>query len=134
MVCVVFRGGKTLDGVISGVFSPGGITEGVAGLIRESKHYGQVRVIILDEKGLPSSSCLDVQLIHEELGLPVIYLHRGDDFDPRFMTRWGNRVVEPYGLTEGTVKRILDLVLDEGGSLLRVAHLIARNLDLIHNV
>ena len=134
MVCVVFRGGKTLDGVISGVFSPSGITKGVAGLVRESKHYGQVRVIILDEEGLPSSSCLDVQLIHEELGLPVIYLRRGDGFDPRFMTRWRNRVIEPYGLTEGTIRRILDLVLDEGVGLLSVAHLIARNLDLMHNV
>ena len=104
------------------------------GLVRESKHYGQVRVIILDEETLPSSSCLDVRLIYEELGVPVIYLHLGDDFDPRFMTRWRNRVIEPYGLTEGTVERILNLVFDEGVGMLRVAHLIAGNLDLMHNV
>ena len=134
MVCVVFRGGKTLDGVLSGVFSWDDITEGVVGLVRESKHYGQVRVIILDEETLPSSSRLDVRLIYEELGLPVIYFHRGDGFDPRFMTRWRNRVVEPYGLTEGTVERILNLVFDEGVGVLRVAHLIARNLDFMHNV
>jgi len=134
VVCVVFRGGKTLDGVISGVFSRDGITKGVVGLVRESKHYGQVRVIILDDETLPSSSCLDIQLIYQELGLPVIYLHRGDGFDPRFMTRWRNRVVEPYGLTEGTVERILNLVFDKGVGMLRVAHLIARNLDLMHNV
>ena len=134
MVCVVFRGGKTLDGVISGVFSPCGLSEGVSGLIRESKHYGQVRVIVLDEETFPSSSCLDVQLIHDKLGLPVIYLRSGDDFDPRFMTRWRNRVVEPYGLTEGTVERILDFVLDEEVGMLQVAYLIAGNLDLMRNV
>ncbi len=123
-----------MDGVISGVFSPGGLTEGVSGLIRESKHYGQVRVVILDEETLPSSSGLIVKLIHEKLGLPVIYLRSGDGFDPRFMTRWRNRVVEPYGLTEGTVKRVLDLVLDEEGGMLQVARLIAGNLDFVHNV
>jgi len=104
------------------------------GLVRESKHYGQGRVIILDEETLPSSSCLDIQVIYEELGLPVIYLHREDDFDPRFMMRWRNRVIEPYGLTEGTVERILNLVFDVGVEVLHVAHLIARNLDLMHNV
>ena len=134
MVCVVFRGEKTLDGVMSGVFSPDGLTEGVSRLIRESKHYEQVRVIILDEETLPSSSGLDVQLIHEKLELPVIYLRSGGGFDPRFMTRWRNRVVEPYGLTECTVERILNLVLDEEGSMLQVAHLIAGNLDLVRNV
>lgn len=123
-----------MDGVISGVFSPGGLTEGVSRLIRESKHYGQVRGIILDEETFPGSSCLNIQLIHESLGLPIIYLRSGDDFDPRFMTRWRNRVIEPYGLTEGTVKRILDLVLDEGVGMIQVAHLISRHLDLMHNV
>jgi hypothetical protein len=134
VVCVVFRGGRTLDGVISGVFSRDGLTKGVMGLVRESKHYGQVRVIILDEKTLPSSSCLDVRLIYEELEVPIIFLHLGDEFDPRFMTIWRDRVVEPYGLTEGTVGRILNLVFDEGVGMLRLAHLIAGNLDLMHNV
>ena len=134
MVCTVFRGGKTLDGVMNGVFSPIGLTEGVSGLLRESKHYGQVRVIILDEETLPRVSCLDVQLIHEKLGLPVIYLRCVDDFDSRFMMMWRNRVVEPYGLTESTVERILDLVLTERVGMLQVAHLIARNLVLVHNV
>ena len=123
-----------MDGVMSGVFSLSGLTEGLSGLIRESKHYGQVRVVILDEGTLPSSSCLDVQLIHEKLGLPVIYLRGGDGFDPRFMTMWRTRVVEPYGLTEGTVERILDLVLGEEGGMLQVARLIAGNLDFVHNV
>ena len=50
------------------------------------------------------------------------------------MTRWRNRVVEPYGLTEGTVERILNFVFDKGVGMLRVAHLISRNLDLMHNV
>ncbi|MBC8462943.1 hypothetical protein H8D76_01150 [Candidatus Bathyarchaeota archaeon] len=119
---------------MSGVFSPVELTEGVSGLIRESKHYGQVRVIILDEEALPRFSCLAVQLIHEKLELPVIYLRCGDDFDPRFMMMWRNRVVEPYGLTEGTVERLLDLVLANGVNMLQVAHMIARNLDLVHNV
>ncbi len=123
-----------MDGVISGVFSPDGLSEGVSGLIRESKHYGQVRVIVLDEETLPGSSCLNIHLIHKSLGLPIIYLRSGDDFDPRFMTRWRNRVVESYGLTEGTVKRILNLVLDEEVGMIQVAHLISRNLDLMHNV
>ncbi len=133
MVCVVFRGGKTLDGVMSGVFSRDRLTDGVSGLIKESKHYGQVRVILLDEETLPSS-CLDVQLVHEKLGLPVIYLRCGDVFDPRFMTRWRGRVVEPHGLTEATVGRILDLVMDDGRDLLQVARMISENLDLVHNV
>ncbi len=122
-----------MDGVMSDVFSPGKVTEGVSRLIRESKHYGQVRVIILDEETLPSS-CLDVQLFHEKLGLPVIYLRHGDVFDPRFMTRWRGRIVEPHGLTETTAGRILELVMDDGRDLLQVAHLIAENLDLVHNV
>ena len=118
---------------MSGGFSLGKVTDGVSGLIRESKHYGQVRVILLDEETLPSS-CLDVQLVHEVLGLPVIYLRHGDVFDPRFMTGWRGRIVEPYGLTEATVGRILDLVMDDGRDLLQVAHLISENLDLVHNV
>jgi len=119
---------------MSGVFSTDNLTDDVSGLIRESKHYGQVRVVILDEKTLPSSSCLDVQQIHEKLGLPVIYLRSGECFDPRFMTLWRNCVVEPYGLTESTVKRLLDSVLDEESVVLKVARMIAENLDFVHNV
>lgn len=118
---------------MSGVFPSGSITEGLIQLIRESKHYGQVRVLVLDEESLPGS-WLDVQLIHENLEMPVIYLRYGDVFDPRFMTMWRSRIVEPYGLTEATVGRILDLVMDEGRDLLQVAHLIAENLALVHNV
>ena len=118
---------------MSGVFSRDRLTDGVSGLIRGSKHYGQVRVIVLDEETLPSS-CLDVQLVHDKLGLPVIYLRHGDVFDPRFMTRWRGRVVEPYGLTEMTVGRILDLVMNDRRDLLQVARMISENLDLVHNV
>jgi hypothetical protein len=119
---------------MSGVFSPDGLNGGVSGLIKESKHYGQVRVVIFDDESLPRSSGLVVQLIHEKIGLPIIYLRSGRGFDPRFMTRWRGRSVEPYGLTEGTVERILDLVLGEAGDMFRVARLIAGNLDLVRNV
>lgn len=134
VVCVVYRGRKTLAGVMSGIFHPDGLTEGLSGLIRGSKHYGQVRLVILDEDALPRSSCLDFQVFHEKLGLPVIYLRSWGCLDPRFMTTWRGRVVEPYGLTEGTVGRVLDSVLGEAGDMFRVARLIAGNLDLLRNV
>jgi len=119
---------------MSDVFSPGHLIEGVSGLVRKSKHYGQVRVVVLDEETLSSASLLDVKLIHEKLELPVIYLRRGEGFDPRYMMMWRDRVVEPFGLTEGTVGRILDLIFGESGDLLKVAQLIAGNLDFVHNV
>ena len=119
---------------MSSVFSSNNLTDDLSRLVRESKQYGQVKVVNLDKEALPSSSCLDVQQIHEEHRLPVIYLHQGDVFDPRFMTRRRGRIVESYGLTDATVGRILELVMDDGRDLLQVAHLISENLDFVHNV
>ncbi len=74
IVGVILRAKEYLDGVLStyvtvdGIDATGRITE----LINNSKHYGQLRVILFDGLAVAGFNLIDIQKVNEMTGKPVI--------------------------------------------------------------
>ena len=132
IVGVVFRGKAVIDDVISHVTNSG-IVEGIADMLCESKHHGQVRLIFLDEELLPEKVSADK--IWELTKKPVLIFTNSIEIDPRYCFRYKDRIIRAAGIDEESAKRVLDKVYCESGSeALRMAGLLLRNIARLHNV
>lgn len=132
IVGVVFRGKAVIDGVISRV-TCSELVEGIADMLCESKHFGQVRLIFLDEELLPE--LVSVDKIWEQTGKPVLMFTNSIDFDPRYCFRYKDRIIHAAGIDEKSARRVLDKIYFESGSdALRIAGLLLRNIARLHNV
>ncbi|MFC1802661.1 hypothetical protein ACFL0D_01715 [Thermoproteota archaeon] len=121
-----------LDGVISRK-GDGSLDELITNMILNSKHLGQVRVILVDESYMPES--VDPFAIWEGTGKPVLVLKREDSLDLRYMFRYDEQVVLAVGLDEGSARRVMDRVHGSMGSrALSLADNILRGLPELHNV
>lgn len=78
VVGVIFRAGKWIDGVLSTHVAVDGVdaTRKIAGMIKKSKHYGQLQVVMLDGIAVAGFNVIDVKLLSEETKLPVIVIMR----------------------------------------------------------
>lgn len=132
IIGVVFRGNKELDGVVS-ARCRSGLEETIASMLGESKHRGQVRVILLDEKMLPFN--VDVHSLWEKTGKPVIMVTDDGDVDPRFMFRYRDMVFIAAGIDEESAKRVINVVYGvSGAEVLRIAGIILESILKLHNV
>jgi hypothetical protein len=113
VIGTIFRGNIIFDGVISnrGYES---LSEIIIAMINGSKHYGQLRTIILDETALPET--VDPYYIWEQTEKPVLLVKKDNFFDPRYMFRYKKRVVKAAGLLEKTARRLMDVVFTPDGS------------------
>ncbi len=78
-----FRGGLWLDGVLSSKITRDGMdaTQVIINMIRSSKHYGQIRALILDGITYAGFNPVDIVAIYQETKLPVIvYMRKYPDF------------------------------------------------------
>lgn len=129
---VVYRGKNIIDGVVSQVTSAE-LGEGIADMLCESKHHGQVRVIILDEDLLPEP--VSVEKLWEQTEKPVLFFSKSMEIDPRYLFRYKERVVRAAGIDMESARRVLDRIYCESGSeALRMADIILRNIVKLHNV
>jgi len=132
IVGVVYRGKDIIDGVVSRV-TGAGLGEGIADMLCESKHHGQVRVIILDEDLLPEP--VSVEKLWEETEKPVLLFSKSMEIDPRYLFEYKERVVRAAGIDMESARRVLDRIFCESGSeALRMADIILRNIVRLHNV
>lgn len=78
VIGVVFRGGYSLDGVMRTRVEIDGLdaTEKIAGMITDSAHYGQLRVIMLDGVTFAGFNVVDTLRLFEMTALPVIAVTR----------------------------------------------------------
>lgn len=78
VVGVVFRGGYWLDGVLSTKVKVDGFdaTDKIAAMIRDSPHYRQVRVIMLNGVTFGGFNVVDIKELHALTNLPVIVVTR----------------------------------------------------------
>jgi hypothetical protein len=128
----VYRGNSVLDGVISRR-GDGSQDELITNMILNSKHRGQIRVILVDESYMPEF--VDPFAIWEATGKPVLVLNRGEILDLRYMFRYDEQVVLAVGLDEGSARRVMDKVHGSMGSrALSLANNILRGLPELHNV
>lgn len=132
IVGVVYRGKDIIDGVVS-LVTGAGLGEGIADMLCESKHHGQVRVIILDEDLLPEP--VSVEKLWEQTEKPVLFFSKSMEIDPRYLFRYKERVVRAAGIDMESARRVLDRIYCESGSeALRMADIILRNIVRLHNV
>lgn len=113
--------------MITGIYPCESFPQSFVEDIKASKHFGQLRVMIVDLEGNDGVDNLDMDGFHDMVMVPLIILNGTIDYDSRFMFEWMNKIVTPKGVTEETARRILDCCLVGHLDLLRVTHLILGN-------
>lgn len=84
IVGTVFRGGDWIDGVLRSEITRDGLdaTEVMTWMIKNSRHYDQLRVIMLDGVTYGGFNTVDIEELHRETGIPVIVVMRAyPDFE-----------------------------------------------------
>jgi len=84
IVGTVFRGGDWMDGVLRSEITRDGLdaTEVISTMVKNSRHYGQLRVIMLDGVTYGGFNVVDTEELYRETGLPVIVVMRAyPDFE-----------------------------------------------------
>lgn len=78
VIGVVFRGGYWLDGVMRTQIKIDGMdaTEKIGGMIVNSPHHGQLRVVMLDGVTFAGFNIVDTSQLHEIVNLPIIAVTR----------------------------------------------------------
>lgn len=160
IVGAVLRGGDWIDGVLSSEITKDGLdaTDIICSMIKNSKHYGQIRAIILDGVTYGGFNVVDIQKLYRETGIPVIVVMRScPDFEkiksalkyfPDGGERWeiikragkiekipskkNSIYIQRAGIGLETVKKIIQLTSTRSSvpEPIRVAHLIATGIVL----
>ena len=160
VVGVVYRGGYWLDGVMRTEVEVDGTdaTEKIASMIRDSPHYDQIRVVVLNGVTLAGFNVVDIKKLFKKVGLPVIAVTREKpDFEdikkalenlPEREKRWkamenAGKIIEVRtrgaeeavymqiaGISEKDAEKILRSTSTRSNvpEALRVAHIIASGL------
>jgi endonuclease V-like protein UPF0215 family len=84
IVGTVFRGGDWIDGVLRSEITRDGLdaTEVIGKMIKSSRHYGQLRIVMLDGVTYGGFNVVDIEELYRETGLPVIVIMRSyPDFE-----------------------------------------------------
>ncbi len=78
IVGAVFRGGNWLDGVLRSHITKDGTdaTDTIIRMVTKSKHFGQVRVLMLDGITYAGFNVVDITEVFEKTGIPVIAVMR----------------------------------------------------------
>ena len=78
IVGVIFRGGEWLDGVLRSEIVRDGLdgTDVIAEMVAGTRHYPQIRVIMLDGVTYGGFNVIDIRKLHSRTGLPIIVVMR----------------------------------------------------------
>ena len=78
IIGVVYRGGQWLDGIMRTQIEIDGLdaTEKIVKMIKNSPHYEQIRVIMLDGVTFAGFNIVDIKKLYEKTRLPVITVTR----------------------------------------------------------
>jgi endonuclease V-like protein UPF0215 family len=78
IVGAFFRGGEWLDGVMRSYVTKDGMdsTDAIVEMARSSKHFGQIRVIMLDGVTYAGFNPVDINSTWEQTGIPVVVVMR----------------------------------------------------------
>ena len=102
-------------------------------MLNESKHRGQVRLILLDQTSLPEK--VNPVEIWEKTGKPVLVKSMESTLDSRYMLMYQDEVFLAAGIDEESAKRVLKVVYpDSGSEALRIAGIILESILGLHNV
>ena len=162
IVGAIFRGGDWMDGVLRSDITKDGLdaTDIICSMITKSKHYGQIRAVMLDGITYAGFNVVDIHKIYMQTGIPVIVVMRSKpDFEkiksalkyfPDGEERWAiikrageieeipgekeksSIYVQRAGISLESVNKIIRLTSIRSNipEPLRVAHLIATGIIL----
>lgn len=154
-----FRGGEQLDGVLRAEIKKDGMdaTDVIISMIKNSKYFAQVRIIMLDGITYAGFNPVDINMINKETNIPVIVFMRScPDFEkirlalenlPEPEKRWDiiqragkvHRIdsdnpvfIQVRGMDRNSAAKVVQLTSTHGNipEPLRVAHLIATGVVL----
>jgi uncharacterized protein len=145
IVGTVFRGGDWMDGVLRSDITKDGLdaTEIISNMIKKSKHYGQVRVVILDGITYGGFNVVDIEKLYEETGIPIIVIMRAyPDFEkiksaltnfPDYEKRW--KIIQRAGkIDEIILKNKSTIYIQKKGISLKSAEKILRLTSIRSNI
>ena len=84
IIGAVFRGGEWLDGVLRSEITRDGMdaTDAIIEMVTSTKHYDQIRVVMLDGVTYGGFNPVDIVRIYEETELPAVVIMRAcPDFE-----------------------------------------------------
>ncbi|AKB76074.1 hypothetical protein MSLAZ_2813 [Methanosarcina lacustris Z-7289] len=78
IVGTVFRGGDWIDGILRSDITRDGLdaTEVIGTMIKNSRHYSQLRIVMLDGITYGGFNVVDIEELYRKTGLPVIVIMR----------------------------------------------------------
>jgi endonuclease V-like protein UPF0215 family len=84
IIGTIFRGGDWMDGVLRSDITKDGLdaTDVICRMITKSKHYGQIRAVMLDGITYAGFNVVDIEKVYRKTGIPVIVVMRSQpDFE-----------------------------------------------------
>jgi len=78
VIGTVYRGGDWMDGVLRSYITKDGLdaTAVICRMVLNSKHYSQIRVIMLDGITYAGFNVIDIEKLYRETGIPLIVFMR----------------------------------------------------------
>jgi endonuclease V-like protein UPF0215 family len=157
-VCIIgaiFRGGQFMDGLLSNTIEKDGLdaTEKIISAVKNSRHYGQLSVIMLDGITFGGFNVVDIAELNRKTELPVIVIQRKNPdiekfidamkklggFDKRKTAvhnagkvyKHGKLSYQKSGISNEECERLIDMTCIRANipEPIRVAHLIASGLS-----
>jgi hypothetical protein len=131
-VGAVYRGKNTIEDILSRKGCQF-LLDLVSEMIMDSKHFGQIRLIFLDEANLPEQDT--VEKLWKKTRKPIIIFNPIGHSNPCTSLRYRDTVVKAAGIDEGSAKRVLDSLFEENRvQSLKMSETILDKLALLHNV
>lgn len=155
IIGVFFRGGSSMDGVLSGVVEVDGndASDKIIRMVKNSKFYPQLRAILLKGLAVGGFNMIDITKVSSETKVPVIVVMRrlpdkekmkealrklGKQSSIKFIERAGkirkagNLYMQFSGTTPEKAKEIIRISCNRGNipEPIRVAHLMAGGVKL----
>jgi endonuclease V-like protein UPF0215 family len=128
----VFRGNKRIDGVLSQTGKTC-LEEIIIKMLQDSKHKGQVRLILMDENKLPKQ--VNPENIWLKTGKPVIIISKESVLDSRKSLKYNGDVFQAAGIDEESAKRVLNKIYQNHNSeALRISGIILESISGLHNI
>jgi len=78
IIGTIYRGGNYIDGLVSSKVKIDGndATKIIIGLVKKTRHYGQLSCIMLDGIALGGFNVVDINELGKETGIPVVVIMR----------------------------------------------------------
>ncbi|MCD6381947.1 MAG: DUF99 family protein [Candidatus Aenigmarchaeota archaeon] len=155
LVGAIVRGGKWLDGLLTVNVRYDGldVTNKIVNVVNKSRHKEQLRVIMTDGISFAGFNLIDIKVLNEETGLPVIVIIRKkpgvkrflkamrifDDFEKRKkivenagrIYSFGHIYFQKAGISKKEAEEIISLSSTRANipEPIRLAHIIATGLS-----